>query len=164
MLGRGTGLYLRSYHHPRNDRLACRYDSRADAASSVQTTEAPLETTQAETTASIPSSTAATTTSVTTVSEAPTPNALTLLSVSDPVKRGREATLTVQGTPNTTYSIAVYYATTASTASGLENKQADASGRVTWTWRVGTRTKAGSHRIEIRGGGELLTVYFTTTE
>lgn len=90
---------------------------------------------------------------------------LRLVSLTEQVPRGQTASITVCGTPYATYRIEVYYATTVSTAKGLEPKTANADGTVTWQWKVGTRTKSGSHRIVIRGSdGESLTLFFTTTK
>lgn len=90
-------------------------------------------------------------------------SSIILLSVTETVKRGSEASLTIRGKPGVTYSIQVFYATTESTAKGLEPKIADENGFVTWRWRVGSRTKAGSHKIQISGDGDVLTLSFTTT-
>lgn len=87
---------------------------------------------------------------------------LTVTYLTEKVKRGNTATLSIKGSEGTVYSIAVYYSTTVSTAKGLEPKTAEADGSVSWNWKVGSRTKAGKHRIVISGGGESLTLYFTT--
>jgi len=91
------------------------------------------------------------------------PNGITLLSLTETVKRGNQATVTVKGTPGMTYTITVHYATTISQASGLEPKMAGEDGTVSWTWRVGSRTNEGTHKIEIAGGDYTLTLTFTTT-
>ncbi len=91
-------------------------------------------------------------------------NVLKLVSVTSPVGRNENATLTIIGKPNTTYQINVYYSTAASTAKGLESTTSDENGNVSWTWKVGGRTKAGEHKIVISGGGEQIETSFTTTE
>lgn len=115
------------------------------------TTTKPILTTKPQTTQTV------------TTDEIPTA-VLAAVYISSPVGRNEMATVTIQGKPNTEYSISVYYSTTASTAAGLEKKKSDADGRVTWTWKVGGNTNAGEHRIVISGGDEKITVYFTTTE
>ncbi len=70
----------------------------------------------------------------------------------------------IKGTPNTEYSNKVYYPSGASSAAGLENKISDKDGFVSWSWKVGGKTKAGEHNIEISGGGQTLETVFTTTE
>ncbi len=89
---------------------------------------------------------------------------LKLVSVTSPVSRNEYATLTAKGKPNTEYTISVYYSTSASTAAGLEKKTSDADGNVSWTWKVGGKTNAGSHRIVVSGGNERIETAFTTTE
>ncbi len=90
--------------------------------------------------------------------------ALILVSLTETVARGKNASLSIRGTPGVSYIIEVYYSSTVSTAKGLEPQVADANGTVTWIWKVGTRTKPGPHKIVIRGNGETLTLSFTTTE
>jgi hypothetical protein len=68
---------------------------------------------------------------------------------------GRMATVTVQATPNSECSIT--YRTpsgTASKAAGLTSKTTDSDGKVTWTWLIGARTKAGSGKITVICNGE----------
>lgn len=97
-------------------------------------------------------------------SDPDTPSGITVLSLTDNVSRGSNAFLSIRGIPGITYQIEVYYSTTISQAKGLEPKTADRDGTVAWSWRVGSKTKAGSHRIVIRGeNGDSLTLYFTTT-
>lgn len=86
-----------------------------------------------------------------------------LLSMTETVRRGNTATVTVQGEPGKTYTITVYYPSSVSTAKGLEPKTADEDGAVSWSWRVGSRTTVGTHRIEISDGVETLTLYVTVT-
>lgn len=78
------------------------------------------------------------------------------------VGNNAEAELTIQGKPNTKYSISVFYATTKSKAAGLDSAKTDSNGKLTWIWKVGTKTRAGTHKIEIEGGGEKITTYFET--
>ena len=91
------------------------------------------------------------------------PGKIVVTYLTDSVKKGSKATLSVTGTPGVTYSIAVYYSSSVSAAKGLEPKSADSNGNVSWSWRVGSRTKPGKHKIVISGGGESITLYFTTT-
>ena len=78
--------------------------------------------------------------------------------------RNEIATIKIKGAPNTMYSIKVYYSTSASTASGLENKTSDSSGNVEWSWKIGGKTKAGDHKIKISGGGDKFETSIVTTE
>ncbi len=86
---------------------------------------------------------------------------LTVISWPKTISRNETGTVEIQGKPNTTYTIQVYYKSGASTADGLEAKTSDNNGYVFWTWKVGGRTSAGTFRIVISGGGESKTVYFT---
>jgi endonuclease YncB( thermonuclease family) len=68
------------------------------------------------------------------------------------VGRNNIASLTIRTAPDTTCSIVVHYSSGPSRAMGLENKQADASGLVTWSWMVGANTNAGTWPITITCG------------
>lgn len=70
------------------------------------------------------------------------------------VKAGAMATLSYTGEPNTEYKISVYYSSGASKAAGLVAKTSNASGDVSWTWKVGTNTKPGEYRVAITGGNK----------
>lgn len=87
-----------------------------------------------------------------------------LISVTSPVARNEMATLTIKGKPNTEYRMAVEYSSGWSTANGLGDKLSDADGYVTWTWKVGGRTKAGEHPIKITCDDAILETSFVTIE
>lgn len=70
------------------------------------------------------------------------------------VKAGGIATLSYTGEPNTEYKISVYYSSGVSKAAGLVAKTSNASGDVSWTWKVGTNTKPGEYRVAITGGNK----------
>ena len=78
--------------------------------------------------------------------------------------RNEIVTVTIQGQPDTVYDIEVYYRSGASTAEGLEAKTSDSDGYVTWTWKVGGSTTAGTYRIVVTGGGKTGSVNFTVSE
>ena len=86
-----------------------------------------------------------------------------LVHVTSPISAGGYATLTVRVTPSRTCSIAVYYRTTISHAQGLYPKRPIA-GRVSWTWKVGTRTTPGRWPIVVSCGsaGTLRTSFVVT--
>jgi hypothetical protein len=77
--------------------------------------------------------------------------------------RNENATVSIVGIPNTQYSIAVYYSSGKSTAAGLEPKTSDASGNVSWTWKIGGKTNPGTYRATITGGGETKEIAFTVS-
>jgi len=92
---------------------------------------------------------------------------LDIISVSSPIRHGRDATLVANTLPGATCSIAVYYSSGASSAQGLITKQANSNGSVSWTWRVGSRTTPGSWRIvvtaSLNGETVRVTTYFQVT-
>lgn len=77
------------------------------------------------------------------------------------VSPGEYASISITGAPNTDYSITVTYNSGPSTAKGLYTKTSDNSGYVSWKWKVGTRTAAGTYPIVISGGGQTITESFT---
>ncbi|MGN0999155.1 MAG: hypothetical protein ACI4PO_06345 [Faecousia sp.] len=89
---------------------------------------------------------------------------IVFLSWPETTARNQDATVTIQGAPNTTYSITVRYKSGPSTAKGLEDQVSDADGIVSWTWHIGGRTSAGTFTITVSGGGESETVNFTIEE
>lgn len=86
-----------------------------------------------------------------------------LVSKTSRVKAGATAALTVKVSPAQRCSISVYYKTVVSRAKGL-NKKTPKAGRVTWTWKVGSNTLPGRHRIVVTCGsaGKLTTSFVTT--
>lgn len=85
-------------------------------------------------------------------------------SLTSPVERGRTAYMEILGTPGEEYSITVYYASSVSKAADLVPKTADENGLVTWKWKVGSRTAAGTYKITVTGGGDTLETVFVVTE
>ncbi len=79
------------------------------------------------------------------------------------VSPGEYASISIQGEPNTDYSITVTYKSGASTAAGLYTKTSDNSGYASWEWKVGTRTSSGTYPIRISGGGQSITEYFSVS-
>lgn len=65
------------------------------------------------------------------------------------VRQGGTATVTVKTRPGDRCDITVIYKSGPSTAKGLVAKQADASGFVSWSWTVGSRTTPGSWPVVI---------------
>lgn len=89
---------------------------------------------------------------------------ITDITVTSPIAPNSNAVLTAHVLPDTVYSITVYYSSGPSTAKGLTDKTSDADGTVSWEWKVGQRTKAGTYRIVITGGGDSAETTFTVTE
>ncbi len=72
---------------------------------------------------------------------------LVVTSITSPINTNEIATLSAVGTPNTQYSISVYYGSGPSSASGLEDAISDNNGNVSWSWKIGGKTNPGSYRI-----------------
>ncbi len=133
--------------------------------SSISTTKQTTEesTTKPITTKAI---TTKTTTTITTTNATTKPvnnSNISIVDISSVVKAGEHAYVSIKGLPNTDYSISVYYSSGASKADGLEPKKSDGNGNVSWTWEVGARTKPGTYKICIAGGGNTITKYFEVT-
>lgn len=77
------------------------------------------------------------------------------------IGRNQEATVIIKGQPGVTYDIDVYYKSGVSSAKGLEDQVADEQGYVTWTWKVGPSTAAGTYKILVKCGDHQQIVYFT---
>jgi hypothetical protein len=86
-----------------------------------------------------------------------------LASVTSPVSAGSYATLTASVSPARACSITVYYMSGPSEAQGLYPKR-PVRGRVSWTWKVGTRTTPGRWSIVVSCGsaGSLRTSFVVT--
>jgi hypothetical protein len=74
-----------------------------------------------------------------------------LVSVTSPVRHGADATLIAATAIPATCSITVHYKSGASVAAGLYAKRST-GGRVSWTWKVGTRTTPGRWPIDVSCG------------
>jgi outer membrane biosynthesis protein TonB len=72
-----------------------------------------------------------------------------ILSISNPAPRNSIATLRAKVTPGATAYIAVHYESGDSIAQGLEPKQADANGNVSWSWHVGGRSTLGTVPVTV---------------
>jgi micrococcal nuclease len=69
--------------------------------------------------------------------------------VTSPAAPFTDATLTISTSPGANCSIMVRYKSGPSRAKGLIPKVADGSGRVSWTWRVGSNTTPGRWPIVV---------------
>jgi len=90
---------------------------------------------------------------------------INVVSLTSPISRGSQASITINTAPNVLCTIAVYYKSGQSEAQGLEPKNSDGNGNCTWSWKVGNRTTPGEWKIVItaEGAGQTET-YFTVTE
>jgi micrococcal nuclease len=112
------------------------------------TSPAPAQTSSAPVASSAPAKTPAST---------PAPQEpkvqVKILSIVSPVPRNGTETVVAQVPPGTTASIEVDYASGPSHAAGLEDKTADSSGKVSWSWHVGGRTTLGSWPVIVSDNG-----------
>ena len=74
---------------------------------------------------------------------------LTFTSLTSPVNPGAFATANVKTSPGAHCSIDVEYKSGQSTAAGLGPKYASNTGVASWTWKVGSRTTAGSWPVTV---------------
>lgn len=88
-----------------------------------------------------------------------------VVSLTSPVSRGSQASITINTVPDIQCIIKVYYKSGPSKAKGLEPKNSDGNGSCTWSWEVGNRTTPGDWKIVLaaEGVGQIET-YFTVTE
>ena len=77
---------------------------------------------------------------------------ISLVSLTSPVSRGNNATISIKGLPNTAYDIDVIYSSGESKASGLEDKTSDSEGNVSWTFKVSSNVKVGTYEVKITDG------------
>lgn len=75
--------------------------------------------------------------------------AVSITSITSPINRGNYATVKVKTAAEAKCTITVTYSSGKSKASGLEAKTSNDNGRVSWTWKVGSSTKAGKYPVDI---------------
>jgi competence protein ComEC len=73
-----------------------------------------------------------------------------ITSVTSPVKTGATAMLNATTSAGASCTITVNYKSGPSKASGLGPKVADASGNISWSWKVGASTTPGTWRIVVK--------------
>lgn len=76
-----------------------------------------------------------------------------LVSIISPISAGEIQTLTIKGEPDTEYTLKVRYSTGFSSAKGLGKAKTDASGKVTWSWKVGIGTDTQIAKAEVYKAG-----------
>jgi len=89
---------------------------------------------------------------------------VSVISLTSPVAPFTDASIQVQTTPGASCTIVVLYKSGPSRAKGLDPQTADGQGRITWRWRVGSKTTPGRWPIIVRcekgaESGELLTSF-----
>jgi micrococcal nuclease len=83
-----------------------------------------------------------------------------IVNLTSPIEANQQATIIAKVSPEATASIRVTYKSGASTAAGLEDKQADSEGNVSWSWKVSPNTISGTWSIQITSNNESTTIDF----
>ena len=87
---------------------------------------------------------------------------LTITSWPKTASRNEVVSVTIKGKANTKYYIEVNYSTGPSTSKDLNPKTSNSDGIVTWTWKVGARSAAGTFDIIVKDDeGKSVTVKWT---
>jgi competence protein ComEC len=73
-----------------------------------------------------------------------------VISLTSPIYAGSTANLTIQTLPGANCLITVYFKSGPSQAAGLGPQIADASGKASWSWKVGARTTPGLWSISVQ--------------
>lgn len=86
-----------------------------------------------------------------TFSSQPSNTAIDIISLSSPIERGKEAELTIKASVGSSCSLKVTLPSgSISSAQGLAgSKNTDASGIISWRWRIGGSTKPGTAALKI---------------
>jgi hypothetical protein len=83
----------------------------------------------------------------------PVPTAVPLtiskVSLTESVARGDAAKVVISTAPAASCTIEVRYSSGKSSAAGLDDQTADASGKASWTWTVGRTTLTGTYPINV---------------
>ena len=72
------------------------------------------------------------------------------------VKRGGTGIITIQGAPNTSYSIKTSYKLGNKTISVIQWRKTDVTGVTTFNWIVSMETAIGTYAATISGGGDII--------
>ena len=97
-------------------------------------------------------------------SSSTTTSKISLVSLTTPVSRGSDVTVSIKGLPNTTYDIDVIYSSGVSKASGLEDKTSDSEGNVSWTFKVSSNVKPGTYEVKITDGEDSVSYSLEVTD
>jgi len=75
---------------------------------------------------------------------------ITIISYPKTARRNETVSVTIQALPNTKYHIVVNYKSGPSKSKDLDEKISDANGIVSWTWKVGAKSTAGTFDIIVK--------------
>ena len=97
-----------------------------------------------------------------TSSSSPPATGVSIVSVTNPAHRGYNATLVARTSARASCNLSVTLPSGAqSQSTGLGGATADSSGRVQWTWRIGTRTTPGTATATVTCGSHTTSRSFT---
>ncbi|MCB2288260.1 hypothetical protein LGK97_00585 [Clostridium sp. CS001] len=85
-----------------------------------------------------------------------TNNNLKIINAITTVKRGGTGIITIQGIPNTKYSIETSYKLLNKTIPVIQWRRTDITGVATFNWIVSMETSISTHDATISGGGSIL--------
>lgn len=88
---------------------------------------------------------------------------ITVLNVKKTVKLGEKGSLTIQGVPNTRYTVTANYSNSLGLMTASAAKRAGDDGRVSWDWNVKGDTLPGTYKLLVSGGGKMVTTSYTVT-
>ena len=77
------------------------------------------------------------------------------------VKLGEKGSLTIQGIPDTSYTVTANYNNSLGTMTATAVKRAGNDGRVSWDWDVKGDTLPGTYKLLVSGGGKMITTSYT---
>jgi len=83
-------------------------------------------------------------------------NKLRIINAISNVKRGGTGIITIQGIPNTEYSIETSYKLGNKTIPVIQSRKTDLTGVTTFNWIVSMESIVGTYDATISGGGEII--------
>jgi uncharacterized protein YceK len=89
---------------------------------------------------------------------------ITVLDVKKTVKLGEKGSLSIQGVPNTNYTVTANYNNSLGAVTASAAKRAGNDGRVSWDWDVKEDTLPGIYKLLVSGGGKMITSSYTVTQ
>lgn len=92
-----------------------------------------------------------------------TPGGIILLDIKTPVRQGETGSLSIQGKPNTQYTVTAVYNNSTGTITTTSAKRTGSDGKLSWTWNVSRDTMPGTYGLMITGGGKMLTAAYTVS-
>lgn len=91
-------------------------------------------------------------------------NEIVLVDARTSVRRGESCSITIQGKPDTRYTISATYKLGEKTMTTQETKNSAKDGMVTWSWLINNDTVPGSYPVTVSGGGSGFNTLYTVTE